>query len=294
MGAVYIFIILICRVVQHMCNKETSNGINGEVCFFKYGAFRNLVSAGIGFIFVLISGNGFKCDVLTAAVSLFSGVMLTLSMWCGIEALKSGSIALSSMFGTAGIIVPCIAGIFLFDEPMSAAQWFGIILFFISAYLLVKSSGKLYKKLSFKDFLLLLGVMLTNGCTMLAQQLFANFVPDGDVSVFSFLSFGIVGLFMLTAIPTVNVKYKSSQNSPLTPKLLILGVALSVAVFIINQLATLAASMVLPVVLFTFINGGSTIIGTVIAALFFKEKLTLRSVCGVLLGVASLVIIKAF
>ena len=40
-------------------------------------------------------------------------------------------------------------------------------------------------------------------------------------------------------------------------------------------------------------NGGSTIIAAVVAAVCFKEKLTFRSVCGVLMGVTALVVIKA-
>ena len=72
----------------------------------------------------------------------------------------------------------------------------------------------------------------------------------------------------------------------------IMGV-LSTAVFIINQLATLATAIVSPVILFTFINGGSTIIGAVVAALMFKEKFATRSVTGIVLGVLALIIIKA-
>ena len=71
------------------------------------------------------------------------------------------------------------------------------------------------------------------------------------------------------------------------------GAVLSVAVFIINQFATLAASIVPSVVLFSFINGGSTIIGAVVAAIFFKEPLNFRSIFGITLGISSLILIKA-
>lgn len=71
------------------------------------------------------------------------------------------------------------------------------------------------------------------------------------------------------------------------------GAILSIAVFIINQLATISTVLVPPAVLFAFINGGSTIIAAVVAAVCYKEKLTVRSVTGVLVGVAALVIIKA-
>ena len=72
-----------------------------------------------------------------------------------------------------------------------------------------------------------------------------------------------------------------------------MALVLAIAVFIINQLATLSTAFVSPVVLFTFINGGSTIIAAIVAAVCFRERLTVRSVLGIIIGVASMVIIKA-
>ena len=48
------------------------------------------------------------------------------------------------------------------------------------------------------------------------------------------------------------------------------------------------------IAMFTFINGGNTIIAAVMAAIVFKEKLTVKSVLGIVLGIGALVIIKAF
>lgn len=58
--------------------------------------------------------------------------------------------------------------------------------------------------------------------------------------------------------------------------------------------ATLSTALVSPVVLFAFINGGGTIIATVVAAVLYREKLTPSSVAGVLLGIVSLIGIKLF
>ena len=292
MGTAYISIILLCRVAQHLCAKRSSNRVDNLSCFFKYGAFRHILSGILGLLLILITGNGFRCDLLTFAISLFSGIMIDASTGLGLAVLKSGTVALSSMFGTAGLLIPCIAGIVLFDKPMSAGQWFGVILLFVAAYFLITSSSKIYSGFSFKTLLLLLGVMLSEGFTMLAQQMFAFYVSEGDVSVFSFLSFGTVGILMLLISFFIPKKQENSSNSRLTPELLGLGTVLSVAVFVINQLVTIAAEVVSPVILFTFVNGGSTIIGAVVAAVFFQEKLTLRSIAGIMLGVLSLVIIK--
>ena len=74
------------------------------------------------------------------------------------------------MFGTAGLIIPCICGVFLFGETMSAMQLVGIAVFFISAWLLIQSSKQIYPHFSLKTFALLAVVLVSNGLTMLLQK----------------------------------------------------------------------------------------------------------------------------
>ncbi|MGN0180202.1 MAG: hypothetical protein ACI4DY_12340 [Monoglobaceae bacterium] len=293
MGTIYISIILLCRIAQHICSKKTSNTISGALCFVQYCSYTNILSGVLGLLLILIAHNGFSYNLTTFLISAFSGLMIAASTGFSLAAMKSGTVALTSLFSTAGILVPCIAGIFLFGQPMSRGQWGGIALFFVAAYLLIESSAKMRSGFSFKTLILLIGTMLANGFTMLAQQMFTFCVPDGDVSMFSFLSFGIVGvlMFILSCIPA---KGESKIQYHLSSKLLVLGAVSAVAVFIINQLATMSTALVPPAILFAFINGGSTIIAAIVAAICFHEKLTMRSVMGITIGVIALIIIKAF
>lgn len=297
MATIYIAIILLCRVVQALFSKRSSNEIKNIPMLVCYTSFQKSISAILGVIMILITGAGFKIDLLTLIIAVFSGLALFFSSFCGIYAMKSGTVSLNSMFATAGMIVPIVAGVFLFGKPISLMQCAGVLLFFTAAWLLIGSSKKIYTNYSFKTFLLLTGNMLASGSTMLAQQLFTHYVPDGEVSVFSFLSFGTVAVLGGAAYLFMkkNKVDADKGDSPILPKILIIcGVFLAIAVFIINQLATILTAFVPPVILFTFINGGGTIISTIVAALIYNETLSKRSAAGVLLGIASLVIIKMF
>ena len=292
MGALYIGVILICRVAQHLTYKKTSNDMKGLPMFIEYGAYRQLLSALFGIILIIIGKSALTLDKNTLIISVFSGLMLVASMFCGIYAMKSGTVALVSMFSTAGLIVPCIAGVFLFDEKISVMQWVGVAVFLFSAYLLIGSSKNIYKNFSFKTVALLIAGLVTDGCVMLAQTIFARWVPNGNITMFSFFSFFIPGIILL--IMTFVIRPKNKSEMHMSKTMILCGVVLALCVFVINQLATIASRYVSPIILFTFINGGSTIIGTIVAAFFFEEKLTFRSAAGVIVGVASLVIIKAF
>ncbi len=289
MGSIYIAVILICRVVQHLCGKTTSNKINNVQTFLQFVSYRSFISGALALLLILFAANGFKCNLPTVLISLMSGICLTASAGFSIYAMKSGTVALTSMFSTAGLIIPVVAGVFLFGKPVSLGQVIGMLLFFCAAFLLISSSKKMYSGFSVKTLLMLLGILLAEGCTMLAQQMFAYYIPDGDVAVFSFFSFSIPAVII-----GAYVLLKDRKSFHISRELSVLGAAQAGAVFVINQLATLAAALVSPVILFTFINGGSTVIGAVVAALAFREKLTLRTVIGVLLGVSALIIIKMF
>ncbi len=152
--------------------------------FVKYGAYRQLFSAALGLLLIIIAGKGFRFNAVTIITATVSGLALFGNLMCSQTVLKSGTMALNALFGTVGMPVPCIAGVFLFDAPMSAGQLIGVGLLIVSSYFLISSSSKIHTKFTFKTFLLLMGTMLSNGITMLMQQMFAHYVPDGDVSVF--------------------------------------------------------------------------------------------------------------
>ncbi len=291
----YIVIILLCRVVQAIFNKRSSNEITSLPMMVKYNALQNTISAVLGLALILAVGSGFVCDLKTVLIATFSGITLFFAIFCSIYAMKSGTVGLNSMFGTAGMIIPIIAGVFLFDKAVAPLQLAGLGLFFVAAWLLIGDSKAVYTNFNYKTLLLLIGALLANGGTMLAQQMFTEYVPAGDVSVFSFLSFAIIGVLSFAFFGLLVGGDKAKRADARLSKILIVcGVALAVAVFIINQLATISTKLISPVILFTFINGGGTIVSTLVAAVLYKERISLKSAVGILLGIASLVMIKLF
>lgn len=292
---IYLFSILIARVIQAIFSKLSSKETENIVQTVKYTAYQYTVSALLGLVLLLTDISGIKIDLPTIAIALLSGISLFFSTFFTIYGMKSGTVSLVSMFSTAGLLVPIIAGAFMFKQPVSLVQWVGIVLFFLSAWLLIKSSENTYNGFNFKTFLLLIGAMLSNGLTMLAQQMYTHYVPGGNISLFSFLSFGAVTIF---GAPTALSMGRSEKNTDLdknlSKTLYICGFALAVAVFVINQFATSLTALLPPVFLFTFINGGGTIISTLVAAVMYKEKLSLYSILGVIIGLSSMIIIKLF
>lgn len=291
----YFLIILLLRLPQNIFNKRSSGIVRGAPAYFAYGAYRYLLSGGMALVLLLFAGGFSGVSLKALAISAIGAVALGSNLFFGLEALKSGAMVLSSMAGSAGLLLPCIFGIFMFDEPMSLMQLFGILLLIFSGWLLIGYSKKLKGSFTPRTMLLLIGSMLSNGFTMVAQKMFSKYLPDVSVSVFSFLAFGLVGVGMCVGlVPQLTKKEKREEIKKLPKALWFYGAGLSTILLIINQLATIAAKVIPSAIMFPINDGGATIITALTGAVVFKEKLTARSVAGLALGIASLIVINLF
>lgn len=291
----YFLIILLLRFPQNLFNKRSSGIVRGAPAYFAYGAYRYLLSGGMALVLLLFAGGFSGVSLKALAISAIVAVALGSNLFFGLEALKSGAMVLSSMAGSAGLLLPCVFGIFMFDEPMSLMQLFGILLLIFSGWLLIGYSKKLKGSFTPRTMLLLIGSMLSNGFTMVAQKMFSKYLPDVSVSVFSFLAFGLVGVGMCVGlVPQLTKKEKREEIKKLPKALWFYGAGLSTILLIINQLATIAAKVIPSAIMFPINDGGATIITALTGAVVFKEKLTARSVAGLALGIASLIVINLF
>lgn len=291
----YLAIILLMKFVQKLYNKKTSVMIKGAVQYLGYGAYRYILSGAMALALMLIAGGSGDIGLMSFAISALGALALTISIYCSLEAMKSGAIILVSLASSAGLLLPCIFGIFMFDEPMSTWQFIGIGLLLVSAYLLAGYSKRLTGSFTTKTLLLLLGGMLSNGLIMIAQKMFSKYLPDTSVSIFSFLSFGIAGAAMLIMLlPRLIKKEGRKKLASLPAAAWGYGAILSVALLIINQLATLAGRVIPSAIMFPINDGGGTIIAALTASVCFGEKLTRRSLAGLAIGIIALVIINLF
>lgn len=331
--AIYIGIIMLMRVAQSILNKKTSNMIpRNAVGYLKYTVYYQGVAGAIAgavmAISLLIGRTPVESFGATLLYASISGIALGVSCVLGKYLLCITTLALSSIFGTAGLLVPAVASIFLFGETMTWYQWIAVVVFMIGAYLLIGNSKKIYKKFTAKTLLLLLLYFALNGVTMLMQKVFGMRVPDGNTSMFSFITFAAgvavaavaLGIFALCSARVAKRsanEYVSGTDrvsaieqtpdltedrfrfivtdrkaSKLPPFLYLYGACLAVAVFLINQLATLSTPLISSVVLFTLINGGATVISALVGAIMYKEKLSVKGIIGLVLGIGALVLVQ--
>lgn len=289
----YIFAVMCMRVIQSVFSKRASTLIpDGIKSYLKYVALNYWLAAAFAAGLIIASRNFSGIDWFTILIAACSGAFMAMASLCSVKALTGGTIVLNSIFSTSGLIVPCVLGIFAFNEPLSYIQWICIILVLGSAYLLIGSSKAVSGEFTVKTFMYLICSFFSNGMVMFFQKLFGMLRPDGNVAMFSLLTF-LIPAIVLTFM-CVFIKSSGGKNEKFSAKLIRCVLYLAFAVFIIQQLVTILTPIMPSAVLFTLVNGGGTIIAAIVGAVVYGEKITVRSAMGIIIGITSLIMINSY
>ena len=297
--------IALMRVVQKVSAKKVSREVQGRI-FFRYGGYYNLLSALFALITLCIVGfDGFNIPTILCALA--TAICLALELFATIEGLKVATLVVNQMFSVGALIIPCIVGIFFFNEPMTIWQWVGIGLFVIAMYFMVsetkQSETKKSEKISLKAIMLLLLLLLAGGGSMVAQKAFAVVVPNGSVAAYSFLMFALNAIILYVGygisflakndkLKRLETTVEEKQSIAMPRVLLVYGLILAFAVFVINMLVTELGKHISSAILFSISYAIGIVITILVGAIFYKEKITIRNIIGVVLCVGALALIN--
>ena len=291
-------VIAVMRVIQKVCNKVSSEQITANKTFFAYGALYQSVAAAFALIVVAFTGfHDFNGGLIVCSV--LSAVLFAVDLFSGIEAVKGCSIAVATMFGLGGLAISVVVSYFWFGEDIKVHQIIGLAIFFVSAYLLSSKDGKSGEKISAKTFVMLFINFLANGLVMVVQKYFALKVQGANTPLFSFLTFTLCGLFMAICFlftigknKAKTVETSQEERKPvLNKKLVICGALLALALFLINIIITEMGKTVPSIIIFPVSSAISIIIATLVGYFIFKEKLSVKKIIGLLVGISSIIII---
>ena len=299
------FLLIACmRVAQSFSGKGASNLVNNKGLFFQYGAFYQAVSAIASLATLIIVGfNGFNLPTLIC--SFINALLFATSLYCSLTAMKSAKMIVCSMFSMGGIVIPCIVGIFLFNEPMSLQKWIAIAIFLFAVFLLnLKGKNEENKKMKPTTWVLLVLLFTVEGLVLIVQKYFAILVPNGNVATFSFLTFSLNAI-ILSLASVVNAFLNAKNNEEgqssstkllkfekLPLPLFLYGTLLGIAIFVINFLVTTLSKTIPSAQLFPISCAISIAVTTIVSMLRFKEKLNWKNIVGIIIGLVSIIMLN--
>lgn len=270
--------------------------------YYQYGFYFETCAAIFSLIyFCILDKTGFGIETLIC--SAITGLGFFLELITSLKALRIAPLPLCTLcaFG-GGIILPAICGIFFFNEPLSTYQWLGVVLFFISVYFLMEET-KSQDKMTIRDLLILLLNFVINGILGVVTKHFAVNVPNGNAALYSFLSYTCASVIFLILVivtsknikKTIEKKEKTACGFNLfntfEKPLYICGIILGGVCATIVCLNTFFSNII-PIIILNIVPTAISIIGSLfIGFWFFKEKITIKKVIGIILSIISTAVI---
>lgn len=281
----------------------------GGSVFKKYYTERASAALSDGFVFNAIGGliaavillcwGGFGASsVFTVVLGVAFGGVTALQGITSIAALQVGPMSYTQVIISFSTLISALSGIAFFHERLGWAQVVGILLM-LTSFVLAARSNDDGKKANWKWLLLCLVAFAATGGIGVMQKVHQSSVYRGELNALLIVAFASSAI--LCAVFAVllrgresrsaggreNVKAGKKQVLPLLGIMLANGTCVAVN----NKFNLYLSGVMDSAIFFPIVNGGGLVLSTLAAVLLFKERLSKRQWLGILLGIASVVLL---
>ena len=223
----------------------------------------------------------------------FTGSFLLGFLFIGVfyvTALTSqrNGISVASVASKMSVIIPVCFGVLLYNESMGFAKIIGVLLALIAVYF---SSKKEEGSIAdYKNILLPVLVFFGAGAIDTSLKIMQNnYLPSEEIAMFSSHTF-----LMAFSVGIVLIGFNILKNKmKITGKSILGGIVLGIPnYFSLYYLIKMLDSRVFESsTIFTIHNVAIVVVSTLVAILFFKEKITMRNGIGIALAIVAIFLV---
>lgn len=197
------------------------------------------------------------------------------------------------VFLMMGVIVPLLLSSAMFGETIHMNQWIGLAILFVAVLIMCSYNNSIKEKMSIGSVILLIICGAANGLTDFSQKLYVRSV-GGSAAVFNFYTYVFSAIVLLVVFGAIKIKDRSGANSEIDVmrKVGIYVLIMSICLFVNSYFKTKAAAILPSAKLYPLNQGASLILSSFMSMIFFKEKLTVKCIIGIILSFIGLLVIN--
>lgn len=293
MGYIFLFIALSGGLLKAYCGKSLSLKINDENDSLIFNFFRMILCGFIGFFISLLAyGNFsvFKIGQSTLILSLFSGLFSSLFVILWMISVKSGAYAMVDVFVMSGTFIPMTGSLIFFKENVEFLQWIGFLIVIFGVFVIVSYNNSVKTKITKNQIFLLMGVAVSSGMADFTQKLFADTSNNVPNAVFNFYTYVFSAVFIFIFIMVKKVETKQIKSKL---KISFVYIFLMAIGLFVNSFFKVESAKILDAVkLYPLNQGLALVLGMLMAHIFFNEKINIKCIFGILLGLAGMCMIN--
>jgi len=232
-----------------------------------------------------------RMSTFLIADSFLYGSMLTLELYCVLQAYKYGSMSLTSMFIMASIMIPIVPSWIMWGDPVRWNHIAGIAVMFAAMALILKVGADIGKDdINWKWFIYSFLAFIGSGTAAIAEKLFTVSAYSEQTNDFVFM--GLVFAVILMAVVLLFMRKEEPVTIKMSPKVIIPTAVTGVGYGFVCIITMLVLAVLPASVVYTMNNGARIILITVMDVLLFKEKITKTQYIGLGLGVIGVVLLS--
>lgn len=310
MGYLFAFLALAVGGIKGFCGKKTSTYVSRTRDAFLFNFVRMLFCILIGFVIVAASGD---LDVLPISgsmfwVSLLGGFANALFVTSWMLAVRVCAYMMVEVSLMLGCLLPTVGCAVFYGEAISWKKMLGFALLIAAVVIMSGYNLKLKGKMKPGGILLMILAGLGEGSVSFSQQLYKhsaaaeNYAASGYTeTVYNFYLYVFAALFLLLFFLLFLLCAKKEEDGAEKHNIFAGGarvyfyiVIMAACLFAYSYFSTLAttAGGLSSQVLYPLLKGGALILSTIMAAVFFGEKVTKFSIIGTCVAFAGLIVIN--
>lgn len=285
MNYILLIISLILGVTKNIIPKSGKRDFQG----FGNLMSVNIITAIIGIIVFSAKGLDFSLFSGTTFILLafLYGLCTLGSQSLYMVATQTGSVSVCSLIYAACFIIPTVFTAMYYNEAFSSLRITGICVM-LASVVMISIKGEENTNSSKKYLFYIFIAMICAGSVGILQKVFSRIYEGKGINEYLFLAFLFILIFSITGKIAVKKKTPSQKHNK---KFYLLAILLSLSVVVANKLNMFLVGALPGLIFFPIINGGTIMLSAVVSKYLFKEKLSIISWCGIIIGILAIVLI---
>lgn len=239
---------------------------------------------------VLFIANGFKLQINNSVLiwGIIYGITQTLFILFKTLAMNSGSVSITTLVGNFSLVISVLFCFIVWGETISALDIVGLVLLMLGIILSTNKGSSNASSAKWPLYLILFLIFAAGvGISFKAFSKTGNSEYAGDMMIVA----AVVMLIAYAVICLLTKNLNTSDSGTVNKEFVIFALVSGVLSCIYNRLNIYLSGALNAVIFFPLFNGGVIMLSTLLSVILLKEKLSLKALIGILLGVAGICII---
>ncbi len=275
-------------ILKKDINRKYSNDL------FSYQLYNAVVSL-FSAVFLILMSESIKFSFFTLIMGILFGMITLAQQIFNLYALEYGPFSYTSVIISLSTLIPTLSGALFWNENISFTQYVAIVLLAICIIFSVNKTGD--KRVNVKWLLYSFTAFICTGLIGVMQKIHQTSEFKGEIDAFLIIAFGMsfISSFIFCIFTYKKHKACCKQDKNIRSVLNVLPVVIMIisGIFVaINNKFNLYLSGVLDsAFFFPVVNGGGLVLTSFAALIVFKEKLSLKQIVGIIIGIVSVILL---